>query len=118
MATAKKKVEASKEPEKVEETTPPAPTTEEETTTENVGTDDVSGDEVTTTEEVSNDETETTPTVDETPIPTEPVIEEPKAKLARKQCQGTFAMMDGEDFTQNEKYSDTYLKSKGLFKGE
>jgi len=36
----------------------------------------------------------------------------------RKQCQGLFMMIDGDDFTQNEKYSDTYLKSKGLFKGE
>ena len=33
-------------------------------------------------------------------------------------CKGSFRMLTSSCFTQNEDYSDDYLKSKGLFKAE
>lgn len=43
-------------------------------------------------------------------------IEEPKETM--RECKGLFAKYPVEDFTQDEKYCDTYLKQRGLFKGE
>ena len=34
----------------------------------------------------------------------------------KRYCNGSFRMLTGKEFTQNEDYSDDYLKSKGLFK--
>lgn len=43
--------------------------------------------------------------------------EEADALQAQKQyCEGLFSMLTVADFTQDPKYSDEYLKSKGLFK--
>ena len=42
-------------------------------------------------------------------------VAEEKSKK-RRQCKGLFTMVDEDLFTQNENYSDEYLKSKGLFK--
>jgi len=42
--------------------------------------------------------------------------EEEKEEVIKQYCKGSFRMMFSTDFTQNENYSDDYLKSKGLFK--
>ena len=42
--------------------------------------------------------------------------EECEEKVTPKYCKGSFRMMRSIDFTQQENYSDDYLKSKGLFK--
>ena len=101
-----------------------------------VTTDDVAGDgedqnEFNTGEDgelttVETDETETdgagsvpTPTVeteelDETPEEKEEEVDPNETRI----CQGLFAAYPVSDYTQNKKYSDTYLKQKGLFKEE
>ncbi len=35
---------------------------------------------------------------------------------APRYCKGLFSMLTADQFTQEENYSDQYLKSKGLFK--
>ena len=82
-----------------------------------------------TNSEVIDDETTDTTNVDETPAP-EVIANDDDGELEvaevaevaksqeRRQCQGLFVIKDASEFTQNENYSDAYLKSKGLFKGE
>jgi len=36
----------------------------------------------------------------------------------KRYCNGLFAWMDESEFTQSTRYSDMYLKSKGLFKDD
>ena len=50
---------------------------------------------------------------DETEVETE---EEEEKEVETRECKGLFARLPVTEFTQNEKYSDRYLKSKGLFK--
>lgn len=83
--------------------------------------DETKASEGTNTDNTDNDAGTTkddtdTPAVDETSVP-EAVAEVEKSQ-GRRQCQGLFVMKEASEFTQNEKYSDEYLKSKGLFKGE
>ena len=42
--------------------------------------------------------------------------EKEEEEVIKQYCKGSFRMMFSTDFTQNENYSDDYLKSKGLFK--
>lgn len=97
-----------------------------------VKTDDVAGDggdqnEFNTGEDgelttIETDETEgaskvLTPTV-ETEELDETLEEEEVDPNSTRICQGLYAAYPVSDFTQNKKYSDTYLKQKGLFKEE
>ncbi len=84
--------------------------------------------------EINKDENETTELVEELDTTTEEespeteideaekdeaTVEEPTpVAKGRRTCKGLFAKMDASEFTQNENYSDRYLKSKGLFKTE
>jgi len=43
---------------------------------------------------------------------------ETDAAITKQYCQGSFRMMTSPEFTQDKNYSDEYLRSKGLFKGD
>ncbi len=49
---------------------------------------------------------------------TDETEEDEKVLTGNRQCKGLFAMYPVSDFTQDENYSDTYLKQRGLFKGD
>lgn len=57
------------------------------------------------------EETETTETEE-----TEEIPEEQETVEEIRECKGLFIRIPASEFTQNERYSDRYLKSKGLFK--
>lgn len=64
-------------------------------------------------------ETPTAEPADEVVEPVKkPVRKSRKKKVATtaltQYCHGSFTVRPASDFTRNEKYSDTYLKSKGL----
>ena len=55
--------------------------------------------------------------------PEEVIVEEDDGEIdqveeddPRQYCNGLFAWFNKSDFTQDDRYSDVYLKQKGLFK--